>query len=79
MTIASVASAPRRRRGDADEAEDGAEQGVRPVPRRPGGQTVGHRTVYASMHPEMRDIYGNGTSLDSLERTTDQINLIPDQ
>ncbi|WP_449352983.1 ABC transporter substrate-binding protein [Streptomyces shaanxiensis] len=35
--------------------------------------------VYALMHPEMQDIYGNGKSISSLDQTTDQINLILDQ
>ncbi|AYC36672.1 hypothetical protein DWG14_00882 [Streptomyces griseorubiginosus] len=35
--------------------------------------------MYALTHPEMQDIHSNGTSVDSLDRTTDQINLILDQ
>ncbi|WP_367319034.1 sugar ABC transporter substrate-binding protein [Streptomyces sp. HUAS ZL42] len=35
--------------------------------------------VFALMHPAMQDIYGNGKSVSSLGKTTDQINLILDQ
>ncbi|MFC4499360.1 MULTISPECIES: ABC transporter substrate-binding protein [Streptomyces] len=35
--------------------------------------------VYALMHPAMQDIYGNGKSVGSLDRTNSQINLILDQ
>ncbi|WP_405865185.1 MULTISPECIES: extracellular solute-binding protein [unclassified Streptomyces] len=35
--------------------------------------------VYALMHPQMQDIYGNGKSVRSLDQTNSQINLILDQ
>ncbi|ELP64754.1 ABC transporter substrate-binding protein [Streptomyces turgidiscabies] len=35
--------------------------------------------VYALMHPAMQDIFGNGRSVTSLDRTNSQINLILDQ
>jgi multiple sugar transport system substrate-binding protein len=35
--------------------------------------------VYALMHPAMQDVFGNGTPVDSLDETNDQINLILDQ
>jgi multiple sugar transport system substrate-binding protein len=35
--------------------------------------------VYALMHPAMQGIYGSGSSAGSLDRTTDQINLILSQ
>jgi multiple sugar transport system substrate-binding protein len=35
--------------------------------------------VYALMHPAMQDVFGNGRSVTSLDRTNDQINLILSQ
>jgi multiple sugar transport system substrate-binding protein len=41
--------------------------------------TTNSADMFALMHPAMQDIYGNGKSVSSLDKTNSQINLILDQ